>query len=744
MIAVAFLHPLILWGLVLGSIPIIIHLFHRRKFHVVMWGAMAFLISSSKLKARRLKILQLLLLLTRIMIVLLIVAAIARPHLTGQLFAGFLSGEKTASVILLDTSLSMSAKSGDTAFERAQKVIAEIAANLRRSDSIALVSFSNKPVVVSQGISDPETLKSVAEKVEMTDAATDIHSAIEKALSILQEEKVSKKEIFLITDGRKNGWKIEEVAAWTSLDSYISKLKVQPKLHIIDVGAPETDNAAISFLEVEAQDSLTAGKYALGMEIQSFGVQLNQSPSVKFFADDMNQEQARIKGGEYENGISKAIQPFKLDDEGFHKGKVELVDVDQLQNDNIRYFSINHRKNLPILCVEGVRSGGSAKTAVDFVRIALAPEKSIKGGLIIPAEYSNVMAPELISFKDLYSKQLSNYEAIILTNNPSFPQNEYEALKYFILQGGGLAIFLGKDIELEKYNSLLDSDKNSFLPGKIESLVGNPSAKERKPNAVEYVLSEFDYNHPVLKYFRGGEDGDLTLFKYYAYYKIVSDETDPDIKILARFNTGDPFMVERKVGRGKVVMIATEPTVDWSNMGARTAFLPLMHHLMRYLASDSANRYNLLAGEKISYPLQSTNNYVTVINPGGVSYKLQPELSGDDESKFPYANFDNTSIAGIYTFIISGGERKEGEIGDKEVFFAVNPDPQESDLTVLEPKVIKNMLKNININYIKYGRNFASRVKESRQGKEVWRYLIISVLALLVAETSLAYMIDKT
>ena len=123
------------------------------------------------------------------MIVLLIVAAIARPHLTGQLFAGFFSGEKTASVILLDTSLSMGAKSGDTAFERAQKVIAEIAANLRRSDSIALISFSNKPVVVAQGISDPETLKSVAEKVEMTDASTDIHSAIEKALNVTSEYK---------------------------------------------------------------------------------------------------------------------------------------------------------------------------------------------------------------------------------------------------------------------------------------------------------------------------------------------------------------------------------------------------------------------------------------------------------------------------------------------------------------------------------------------------------------------------
>ena len=41
--ALTFLNPFFLWGLGLGSIPIIIHLLQRRRFRVRQWAAMEFL-----------------------------------------------------------------------------------------------------------------------------------------------------------------------------------------------------------------------------------------------------------------------------------------------------------------------------------------------------------------------------------------------------------------------------------------------------------------------------------------------------------------------------------------------------------------------------------------------------------------------------------------------------------------------------------------------------------------------------
>jgi len=710
-----------------------------------MWAAMSFLLSSIKVKARRLKILQLLLLLSRILIICLVVIALARPHLTGALFAGFLSGERTASVVLLDVSLSMAAKSGDTAFERARKAIEEIVTNFRRGDSITLVTFSSRSTVVAQNVTSAEALKGVISNMSVCDGSTNVQLGLAKALAILGEEKNARKEVYLVTDGRKNGWNVDDIAGWERIDEMISAMKTPPKIHIVDVGSPEIDNSTISNVEIEAADSSTAGKYEIGVELQGYGSALTQTPVAKLFLDDMSKEKTRIKGSDYENGVSYAQQPFDIDDEGFHFGKVELLETDALAGDNTRYFSVRHKRGLRVLCVEGLRKGGLYKTAVDLIRIALAPEKDMEGNIIIPADYTNVMVPELVSLSKMYEKRLRDYEVVVLSNAPSIEGRDYEGLKYFVSRGGGLVIFAGDGIEPEKYNTLSDNDDRTFLPARIGSIVGRPSVSGRRADDPEYVLSEFDYRHPMMKNFQGGQDGDLTLFKFYAYHRLEVDELDPDVKVLSRFNNGDAFIVERRVGRGKALLVASDPTSDWSNMGSRPAFLPLVHHMTRYLSGESSRRYNITAGGTISYPAESSEKPVTVENPSGTVFKLQPKMMGDAEMNLPFIEFDETLMAGIYSLYMASDEEGLDESSSMDkVYFAVNPGPSESDLTSLDAKVMKGMLNSVEINFIKYGRGFESRIRESRYGKEIWRYFMLAALVFLVTETSLAYVIDRT
>ena len=124
-------------------------------------------------------------------------------------------------------------------------------------------------------------------------------------------------------------------------------------------------------------------------------------------------------------------------------------------------------------------------------------------------------------------------------------------------------------------------------------------------------------------------------------------------------------------------------------------------------------------------------------------------MMGDDELDLPSLDFHETSTAGIYTLYITP-EAKHGENHDgetelgKKIYFAVNPDPVESDLTPLDAKVIKGMLNNIDLNLIKYDRDFGMKIKESRYGKEIWRYFMLAALVFLITEIVLAYMIDRT
>src|SRR5690349_16230736 len=78
----AFLNAFFLGGLVLASVPIIIHLLNRRRFMRVDWAPMKYLKLTIKTNRRRLRIEQLILLAVRTLVVILIVLAVARPVLS--------------------------------------------------------------------------------------------------------------------------------------------------------------------------------------------------------------------------------------------------------------------------------------------------------------------------------------------------------------------------------------------------------------------------------------------------------------------------------------------------------------------------------------------------------------------------------------------------------------------------------------------------------------------------------------
>src|SRR5260370_35227910 len=76
-----FLSPLLIWGTLLGAIPLIIHLLNRRRFRRVEWAPMHYLKLTIQRNRRRIELEQLLLLLLRIPLPVLLFFYLARPVL---------------------------------------------------------------------------------------------------------------------------------------------------------------------------------------------------------------------------------------------------------------------------------------------------------------------------------------------------------------------------------------------------------------------------------------------------------------------------------------------------------------------------------------------------------------------------------------------------------------------------------------------------------------------------------------
>ena len=141
----SFVHAPLLWGLLLLSIPVLIHLINLLRQRRVEWAAMEFLLESQKKNRRWVILREMLLLLMRLGAVAAVVLILAQPMLQGG-WAGMLGAGKTHHIVLLDDSFSMSDRRADgNAFQRAKAVVSRLGHDLSARgvpQSFSLLRFS--------------------------------------------------------------------------------------------------------------------------------------------------------------------------------------------------------------------------------------------------------------------------------------------------------------------------------------------------------------------------------------------------------------------------------------------------------------------------------------------------------------------------------------------------------------------------------------------------------------------------
>ena len=89
------------------------------------------------------------------------------------------------------------------------------------------------------------------------------------------------------------------------------------------------------------------------------------------------------------------------------------------------------------------------------------------------------------------------------------------------------------------------------------------------------------YRHPLLAAFRGREGAGLLTTPVYQYFKLDVPENSPS-KVALAFTNGDPAIVERPVGRGRAILVATSADADpaWTVMPVWPSYLPLVQELL--------------------------------------------------------------------------------------------------------------------------------------------------------------------
>jgi len=715
-----FLSPLLIWGTLLGVIPLVIHLLNRRRFRRVEWAPMRYLKLTIRRNRRRIQVEQLLLLLLRISLPVLLFLFLARPvlHPTG-LERWFVGGGRSSQVVLIDDSLSMGyASGGPPAFHRAREVAGAILGAAQPQDRCTLVATSapRTPIFREVEGSRREQLSADALAVPQTEAHAAWPTVLEGIDEVVQSCTYPTRHLTIITDLRKAGWD-------AGVGPVARRWRDQGvRVRVVDVGTAEAANVALESLVPLDRTILAAAESRWEAVIR------NDSPRV------LHRAKAVLRVDDKPTEIllpeipprktARVPLTVRFPGQGMHDLSLQLPE-DELPGDNQHWAAVPVKDTLLIRLVDGEPSAEPFGSEVDY----LAAPLSIGVG---DAEAWRV---EVVQEESFLAPRLEPADVLVLANVAAPTSEQAERLARLVRGGMGLMIFTGGKLDVPLYNERLYRSGEPLLPsplkgqvdGAIRGLVIEPvrpspieKLLELKPSALERV--------PVRQIMTVDEPGNEAA------------------RVLARWNdpSRSPAVLERVVGDGRVLLWTTTADRAGNDWPIEPSFVLAIREAVRGTSRPTSWTHTVTAGERPRRVVHSSHQLASIrLTPPGegepralAAVAIEDKGSGDPA---PAAAIDlpDTRRAGLYRL-----RWDEGPLGPQQDLFAANPDPRESGLERIAAADLKGLLAPLDVE-IAAAKGDGTDGSPAT-GREIWHELAWGLLALLILEPIVASWVGRS
>lgn len=719
----SFLNPILLAGLAAIAVPIIIHLLNRRKFQKVVWAAMRFLQASVEQNQRRMRIEDMILLALRCLLVILLALALARPAILSKATDVF-GQSKVTGVIVLDNSYSMGVSDGTmTRFDKAREAALEAIDSMPVGSATAVLLASD---VVQGAIPEPTFDMNLARKVirdaPLTDRATDLLPAIDKAIDILRERLALRREIYLVTDGQAAGWR-----QLSEIQTSFEKAKSEITTHVILTGEHEENNLGVSDLRLASGLSPVKQSLRFEVKVTNFGKEETRNVRIALNVDaEAPSDEFTIEA--LPAGSTKSISLFaKLMTEGFHSVHARIPN-DRLQADDRRSLVVRAIKDVRVLLVDGEPGEEARDSETYFLRNALVP---------IPPEMQEdyFIKATVVATPDLASVRLDDFDALILANVSDLSENMVRSFEQYLRRGGGLMIFPGGKSNPTFYNEQLFR-RFQFLPAAIGTPRGEAEQDEKY-----FTLQEKDYQHSIVSIWNDPASGTLGSARFYRAFLLLpslltksADAGEP--QVIVKYADGSPAIMERTWGLGRVVLFSSTADTAWTDWPVRLSFVPLIHRTLGSIVQRQDEGLNIQVGEKFVRRVgtEFLDREATFTKPGQAE-TLRDLARVEVADGRPVLQYNQTDFAGVY----------EAAVVDPAltVKFAAHANSAESSMEELSPAQLNTIQSAAQVVHWSPNMDLKALVQKDRTGLEFW--LPIAILALLIAgtETYLAQLFSR-
>lgn len=646
-----FANPMFLWALTAAVIPLMLHMFQRRRTVVTPFPTLRFLKAAQKRSSSRVRFENLILWLLRTLLVLLLGLAFAQPVLRNA--TGALSRTERDIAIVLDASYSMNyemerAKVWDICKEAAENMIS----GLKVGDRVCVYLAADPPLpVIERPTTEHAAVSQAIRGLEITQGTAKLEEAVAMAVKMLeQQEGKREKELYIYTDGQSLSWQgfRQSDDAGSSNGSVVSsapnaisrEAREKFSVFVLLAGALNPANVYPASLKLSPALMLAGQNARVAARIGCSGSAREVTVSLSVDGEE-RAKRSITAAADTETSVDMVLSGLEP---GVHVAKLSTPQ-DALTDDDAFQFLIRVNRQLPALIA-------GTPEASRYLRAALAPgasDESVKQ--VTPAELEGI--------------DLRDYQAVFLCD--AFPLSGQTILRLeaYATAGGVLVIFPGDSADVSAYSEL------KILPAQPigqDEVPVEESARQIKhvPNQPGQVVN-FTLSLPA------GAIPTVALKRHLTF-----GELQENAAVL--LNAGDeaPFMLGRAAGRGRVFMFAVGADRAWSTLPLTAFYLPVVHQLVRQGAGASVQPPYLIRGAGVpaneAIPNFREDDQITM--PSGMPLPIKD--SGDQV----YA-IEVLPEAGIY-------QRAKATGAPPEPVLAVNTERSESVLTPIADDELKS------------------------------------------------------
>jgi hypothetical protein len=696
---------------------------HMSRAPQVPFPTLRFLKSAAERTARRRKLENILLMILRMLLFALLAVALSRPFLS-QDFSMF-GGEtaSSAAVIVMDNSWSMNVRGeGSTRFTKAKQEARAILESAWRP-ALAAVLLTNpgaeKPPTAVSG--DRADLFSRIDAARLSSGRADLVGTVRAAYALLDKAQAADKRLWIITD--------RQALSWDGLKD-LDAPRAHPDVPVAIIRPTE---AAMSDLAVTDARVVSRSR-VVGMPVRIDVAVRNAGPAAEkrnllLFVDDFGQPRLKQPVDLTAAGTPGATKIVSLthvfEQPGPHKVLVAFEGADALDVDDSRRLAVVIADRIPVLAVKQRHAAVAFQDAGFYLVRALDP-------VGVGGAFPWAIRPTEITVDQFDAASVEKYDAVFLNNvaASSLKPDHAAALADYVARGRTLFIFCGPEVTPDAYNRLFIDGvprQGGLLPARMKERVGDAVLK-----STVRKVTQVQGRSAVLEDLVDAAD----IYQDILVYEYISVEGAAPDAVLMRLDSGDPFLLEKAFGQGRVLLCTSAATTDWTTLPIRNLFLPLLVRVVHLSARGQTQTLNLMAGQTFETNLapqvgqKATVEVTGPLGPTGetASEQMETEVAPDGRNLLHFAKTWNL---GYYSWRVPMSDAAGGGI------FATNPDGTEADLSEVADAKLRGDFGAREVHVAASLKDLVSAFEDTSR-RELWQYFLIVCLVLAVCEPLIA------